>query len=130
MRTNVSTGVRAMRSRMNEDMQIAIKHGWMWQTMFARFTERADGFTLGMVVGGGIVKQRWRYIAMALETPAGSPATVDGILSNHAHAVVGDRFRSMSAAVRASEKYARTWAKRGAQEPCACGTIGKKRRGR
>jgi hypothetical protein len=67
------------------------------------------------------------WSAAALVTPFVRGGSVQQVFDNHAHEAFGD-FRTVKAAKRACEKYARAWLRKQPQRAqCACESIAKKR---
>jgi hypothetical protein len=70
------------------------------------------------------------WIAAAVETPLGN-STLNGVFEDHAHAVIGEEYRTAMAAKRAANRFARAWfAKHAAAPRCPCKTISTRRRKR
>ena len=81
----------------------------------------SNGRTLGLMI---LAISKKRFAVLAVEAPS-RITSAQMVLDDHAHAVIGEKYRSLKAAKQAASKFGRKWAK--SVKPfgqCYCPEIG------
>lgn len=96
---------------------------WFITSMhFRLFTRVSDGRGLAIVVTGGAFAEF--FSAAAIEVPSTDVGRMEEVFHQHAHHVIGERFRSRTSASTAAVAYARRWQKKKAPAAaCTCKDI-------